>query len=861
MGSGYKGPLRAALAGLFLWLSAALPALAQLPSTQCVSTALAGGTGDALVIPRLPCQQTTTLLMLVFSATNTSNHPTLQQAGFAAYPIVQFDGSVVPISTFAHGQMRLLTFDGSRWVLLTGSNPGSVSQVALQGDNVLYNSAVSGSPITTIGTFDLQASLKNINRNLVLAGPVSGAAAHAAFRPLALADLPTLPLPVSVVDYGASTALADNSAQFGNAFAANCGKAVLVPVGVWNFTAPVPQQSCGVQIVGAGTKATILNFAGITSPSTFQPMLSFAGSEGSTTSLTADAVSGSLNVAVSSTAGFCASGNEIATPGCFVRVGSNALWDPGTLNHKRGELKPICFISGSNLQLCEPLEDTYLVSDGAVASPVTMIGGIDIGDLSIKGLSTANNAMEGIYTLFAYFPRIHDNEYYYLGGEGAEIFDNAWHPVGAFSQCYGLGALSAGPSGDAYCFVDDNATEFSQHDHQNCYESGPCYTAGFDLAEASSTRHVWVTNGISHNLPGLNSYAYQTHSVGAYFHFEHLQVTYDIATPAHANCFGAGVPLVSFVDVLCQNSPSGILISNYTNGSGTPYVENARMENITNDCIAFVQTPTAAPGIPFAQIDVLDFRVDTCGKGGIRLYNSNTSAVTKNIHIANGNIDTVGVSSPASNYPYVYLQNASGVSISSVTMSGLSDPAGNGALLENVSSLSMGNVDIEMPANATFAGVRLFCATPGSGIGGVIDGSSVTGTTPVNLRGIYIDDNCQQETIGANNLLNGTTLPFHLGIGTGNRSNYPLYGTSASLGGSPMTAGTCQTDTVTVNGVAGGASISAGANPTSDPGDSFYWRTSGNSTDNEVILKLCAVVAGTPTASTYGIAVSSQVNP
>lgn len=63
---------------------------------------------------------------------------------------------------------------------------GTVTSVSMAGDNVIYNSSVTGSPITTTGT--LTPVLKTQVANTILAGPVSGANATPSFRSLGLSD-------------------------------------------------------------------------------------------------------------------------------------------------------------------------------------------------------------------------------------------------------------------------------------------------------------------------------------------------------------------------------------------------------------------------------------------------------------------------------------------------------------------------------------------------------------------------------------------------------------------------------------------------------------------------------------------------
>jgi len=75
---------------------------------------------------------------------------------------------------------------------------GTVTSVAMTGDGTIFNSVVSGSPITTAGT--LAPSLLTQTANTVLAGPTSGGALAPTFRSLVAGDIPSLPyIPTSVM--------------------------------------------------------------------------------------------------------------------------------------------------------------------------------------------------------------------------------------------------------------------------------------------------------------------------------------------------------------------------------------------------------------------------------------------------------------------------------------------------------------------------------------------------------------------------------------------------------------------------------------------------------------------------------------
>src|SRR5262245_13542548 len=84
------------------------------------------------------------------------------------------------------------------------------------------------------------------------------------------------------------------------------------------------------------------------------------------------------------------------------------------------------------------------------------------------------------------------------------------------------------------------------------------------------------------------------------------------------------------------------------------------------------------------------------------------------------------------------------------------------------------------------------------------------------------------------------------------RQSVPLQGTTGSIGGGALVAGACASGTATVTGAT--TSMVAVSSPGTYPGDGNYWVTYVSAGDT-VTVKVCAAVAGTPTASTYVVRV------
>jgi hypothetical protein len=110
-----------AAAALLLVVPLPIAAHAAPPSTQCVSTAVAGGTSDAITIPQLPCIPTTTLLILTISLTNTTTTPTISEAGGATQTILRYNGQAIQPGDLTAGAHVELANNGLNWFFLTVS--------------------------------------------------------------------------------------------------------------------------------------------------------------------------------------------------------------------------------------------------------------------------------------------------------------------------------------------------------------------------------------------------------------------------------------------------------------------------------------------------------------------------------------------------------------------------------------------------------------------------------------------------------------------------------------------------------------------------------------------------------------------
>ncbi len=140
-----------AIAGLGAAIESSTSTPAQ--TTQCVASAYAGGTSDAITIPALPCALTTNLLILTPVATNTTTTPTLQPLGLAAQPIVRANGvAVLPGDLVANGR-ALLSPTGSSWILLNPATGGlAVTDFGADPAGVADSTTAIQAAVTAAGT-------------------------------------------------------------------------------------------------------------------------------------------------------------------------------------------------------------------------------------------------------------------------------------------------------------------------------------------------------------------------------------------------------------------------------------------------------------------------------------------------------------------------------------------------------------------------------------------------------------------------------------------------------------------------------------------------------------------------------------
>ena len=186
-------------------------------------------------------------------APSATNYVYLNTAGNCAPSsnTTGFTSASIPIATVVTASTAISSITDVRtmFVSVPPGSSGTVTNVGMNGDGIIFNSTVSGSPITSNGT--LAPQLLTHAANTVLAGPSTGSPATPTFRALSSSDLPASINSSTSGNAATATALASIPAQCGSnnwatGISAN-GNANCQQPGFGNLsgTATIPQGGTG----------------------------------------------------------------------------------------------------------------------------------------------------------------------------------------------------------------------------------------------------------------------------------------------------------------------------------------------------------------------------------------------------------------------------------------------------------------------------------------------------------------------------------------------------------------------------------------------------------------------------------------
>lgn len=142
-------------------------AMAQVPISQCVTSAVAGGTANALTIATLPCIPTTALLILQVTTTNTASNPTLQYPGGPAQIILNFNASTIGSGFLTAGGKFLLVNNGTNWFVLSA---GPIANIVPTNTTTLLDPRNYGAYGDTVNLVNYATTIANNSCALTVTG-------------------------------------------------------------------------------------------------------------------------------------------------------------------------------------------------------------------------------------------------------------------------------------------------------------------------------------------------------------------------------------------------------------------------------------------------------------------------------------------------------------------------------------------------------------------------------------------------------------------------------------------------------------------------------------------------------------------
>lgn len=304
---------------------------------------------------------------------------------------------------------------------------------------------------------------------------------------------------VNVLDFGASTANADNTMQIQAAINSlkATGGIVSFPPGDFKVLGQLVGYS-GVSLKGV-PEMTFIDGTGRTAYQNdiLQPLIVYKGTKGSATSLAVDAAYGASTLRVASAAGFSV-GQEIE----LTAVSTGGFSD-SSVGVQQGELFFINAISGTELTLNRAILDAagYAVANHAVVSPVTPVTDFEISGIRLVGLGRDPAGLQagddGIGVFYGVNVKIDRNEV-------RNVDDTAIYAV----SCYN-------------CEIDHNKTDFQPKGSSSLINYGIYYAAAsFNMRihdnYGANMRHAVVSGHLSMALkekyPGINRHIDVSHN-------------------------------------------------------------------------------------------------------------------------------------------------------------------------------------------------------------------------------------------------------------------------------------------------------------------------------------------------------------
>lgn len=557
--------------------------------------------------------------------------------------------------------------------------------------------------------------------------------------------------------------------------------------------------SGGFGQVPSGTyRVDVGNYSIAANTSIFHKSATFlmAGAPAQASVYTASGVEGTLypltaNATKSATNAFLSAPNLVESgiqEGDWVRICSNAVFDAARTNSKIGEqirVKQVNTVTGE-LTFSTPLQDSYTTSDAATISKMAHVRGVALtGTWVVESNNTASKRHKAVTLSICEAPyvtgltgrKLDDRALYFLDCVFPKAHACHFEDFLASSTGYGISVTSATQDGVftamtsrnvRHLFTTNNATARPGiprriilngfNAQQSAFATGGSGGDSVDTHAAAEDIHLW--NGV---IQGSSSQGVNFECASGSLVNIHTYDTLSNGVGVHNESDRAGK--IKLLNVHAHRSgASGVSV---LNGGGSGVYEEVDASNISSE-------------------DSANVGVNIRGTSSKPIKSAKLSGLSATR--AGGTVASVYVECVDSGY----LTGASAVDGKALSQHAIR--------IRDAKNFTATQLTGRLPSSGSGALVYVNSSTPGDVDGLVIDG--VTGDSPsaAGSRGILVDNNSTNVTIGLSCRLDKFTFPIQWGTGTGHRGGF-IRGT-ATYDPPSLAVNAMQATTVTVTGAA-----------------------------------------------------------
>ena len=482
--------------------------------------------------------------------------------------------------------------------------------------------------------------------------------------------------------------------------------------------------------------------------STAYNFLSASGSEGAEVSATG-------NVAVGATSITVAAGDESAfTAGQWARLGSDNLFDASSTSIKEGELVQVESTASGTINLVSATIAAYTTANSATIAPLTMVDNVCVKNGRILGPTRVSTDATHIGLLFKLCvnPRDEDMVYEHCNFVGVRYEDCAGF-VSTRAEArdaqntgngYGVSAMGATQDGIVRGLRQRNARH--------------AFTTNNSTSIKGVVRRVQVEDSISFNTINTGD-AFDTHTAAEDIVFLRCKTFNSASQGFNVECRSGSV-------IDCQvydSSSNGISLHNESDYEGRMIARGNKTVNCNNEGILVLKgVRGTTAGYEMLEISGNDDQ----GAGEMAIYVGNSADSTRltNVRVS-GNKSRDCQSTSAA----IRVDEVEGLVF---TSNQAIDPAGDCFRLRDCINFVCSDLTGRLASSSSDNGLYLNSSAAGLLADGVVNGISIQSPSATASRGIFIDTNVQDVTIGNSLKIDSCTTPIQGTGGTGMVDHY-----------------------------------------------------------------------------------------